>query len=187
MSHHAVRERLVNGSYIAAFDMQSGPAPAAALPSLTYSEDMHLHINGDTVHIVHVPNAHTDGDSFVVFEQANVLHAGDLFFNGFYPFIDGANGGSVRGMIDAVDVMLARTDADTKIIPGHGPLASRSDLVAYREMLATTYERLLKYKNSGISIDDVVLARPLKDLESQWGDGIFNADKWIQIIYPAVN
>ena len=187
MSHHAVRERLVNGSYIEAFGMKSPPAAEAALPAVTYSENMHLHLNGETVHIIHTPNAHTDGDSYVIFEKANVVHAGDLFFNGFYPFIDGANGGSVKGMISAVDSILAHTDADSRIIPGHGPLANRDDLLNYREMLATTYARLLKLKNDGVSADNALLLEPLKDLESEWGDGIFDANKWIQIIYPAVH
>jgi glyoxylase-like metal-dependent hydrolase (beta-lactamase superfamily II) len=186
MAHHAVRERLVNGSYIGAFDMKSGPADMAALPTVTYSENMHVHINGETIRIIHVPNAHTDGDSFVVFEDANIVHAGDLFFNGFFPFIDGANGGSVSGVIAGADAMLALTDADSQIIPGHGPLAKRSDLQAYRDMLATAYERLLALKNQGMSVEDAVAEAPLKDLEAGWGGGIFSADKWIDIVYPAV-
>ncbi len=186
LSHHGVRERLENGSFIAAFGMKSPPAGAAALPKLTYSQDLHLHINGDTVRVIHVPNAHTDGDSFVVFERANVVHAGDLFFNGFFPFIDGANGGSLRGMIAGVDAMLAQVDADTRIIPGHGPLAGRSDLVAYRDMLATAYARLLKLKNDGLSAEDAIMHEPLADLADDWGDGIFDADKWIAVIWRAV-
>ncbi|MDH3759628.1 MAG: MBL fold metallo-hydrolase [Gammaproteobacteria bacterium] len=186
MSHHGVRERLQNGSFIGAFGMKSPPASAAALPTLTYSEKLHLHINDETVRIVHVPNAHTDGDSFVVFTNSNVLHAGDLFFNGFFPFIDAANGGSLRGVIAGVDAMLQITDADSRIIPGHGPLAGRAELQAYREMLASAYARLLKLKNEGKSADQAVAEKPLKDLEAKWGGGIFTADKWIGVVYPAV-
>jgi glyoxylase-like metal-dependent hydrolase (beta-lactamase superfamily II) len=186
MSHQAVRERLVNGSNISEFGMKSKPADKAALPTVTYSENMHLHINGETISIVHVPGAHTDGDSFVVFENANVVHTGDLFFNGFFPFIDGAHGGSVRGVIAGADDMLALTDADSKIIPGHGPLASREELQRYRDMLATAYDRLLALKNQGISVEDAVAKAPIKDLEADWGGGIFSADKWIRIVYSAV-
>ena len=186
LSHHAVRERLAKGSHIGAFSMTSKPAPEVALPKLTYAENLHLHINGETVHVIHTPAAHTDGDSFVIFEQANVLHTGDLMFNGFFPFIDAANGGSVRGMIDAADTMLARTDDASQIIPGHGPLASRADLQAYRDMLATAYERLLELKNQGNSVQDAIAAEPLKDLEASWGGGIFDASRWIEIIYPGV-
>jgi len=88
MAHHAVRERLVSGSYIGAFDMKSRPAGNAALPTVTYSENMHVQINGETIRIIRAPGAHTDGDSFVVSEDANIEHAGDIFFNGFFPFID---------------------------------------------------------------------------------------------------
>jgi len=186
VSHDRVRERLVAGSYIRAFDMNSPPANKAALPVLTFSEDMHFHINGDSVNAVHVPSAHTDGDSIIYFEKANVVHAGDIFFNGFYPFIDAANGGSLRGTIAAVDAMLAATDSKSKIIPGHGPLADKAQLQAYRDMLAIAYARLLKLKNDGVSVEDAIIHDPLADLEAQWGNGIFSGEKWIRITYPAV-
>ena len=146
----------------------------------------HKHINGETVHIVHAPNAHTDGDSFVHFANANALHAGDLFFNGFFPVIDGVYGGSLRGMIEAADAMLALCDDSTKIIPGHGPLATAADLRAYRNMLATVYERLLTLKNQGLTAEEMVAQKPLADLDADWGKAIFNADRWIATIYPAV-
>lgn len=186
MSHHGVRERLANGSFIAAFGMKSEPASQSALPTITFSENMHLHLNGETLRVIHVPRAHTDGDSFVKFENSNVLHSGDLFFNGFFPFIDSANGGSLRGMIVGADAMLALTDSDSRIIPGHGPLADRGDLQAYRDMLATAYARLLKLKNEGLSVEDAIVNAPLDDLEAKWGGGIFDTDKWISIVYPAV-
>ena len=186
VSHDNVRERLVNGSVIKEFDMKSPPANKIALPLLTYSDDMHFHINNDSVQAIHVANAHTDGDSIIHFKKANVVHAGDIFFNGFYPFIDAAHGGSLKGTIAAVDVMLGITDASSKIIPGHGPLGDRAQLQAYRDMLATAYTRLLKLKNEGVSVEDAIAGEPLKDLEEQWGGGIFTAEKWIKITYPAV-
>ena len=186
MSHHAVRERLVNGYNINEFGMKVPPAGKPSLPTVTYSENMHVYINGETIRIIHVPSAHTDGDSFVVFEDANIVHAGDIFFNGFFPFIDGTHGGSMRGVIAGADAMLALTDADSQIIPGHGPLGSREDLQAYRDMLATAYERLLALKNQGVSVEDAIAKAPLKDLEADWGGGIFTADKWVGIVYSAV-
>jgi glyoxylase-like metal-dependent hydrolase (beta-lactamase superfamily II) len=186
VSHDKVRERLVAGSYIKEFGMNSPPANKVALPVLTFSEDMHFHIKGDSVNAVHVPSAHTDGDSIIYFKKANVVHAGDIFFNGFYPFIDAANGGSLRGTIAAVDAMLAATDSKSKIIPGHGPLADKAQLQAYRDMLAIAYARLLKLKNDGVSAEDAVIQDPLSDLEAQWGNGIFSGKKWIRITYPAV-
>jgi len=186
VSHDNVRERLVNGSYIKAFGMNSPPANKAALPVLTFSDNMHFHINDESVNAVHVGSAHTDGDSVIYFRRANVVHAGDIFFNGFYPFIDAANGGSLKGTIDAVDEILAATDSNSKIIPGHGPLADKKQLQAYRDMLATAYARLLKLKNDGVSAEDAVIQNPLADLEAQWGGGIFSGEKWISITYPAV-
>ncbi len=186
VSHDNVRKRMSDGSFIEAFGMKAPPASKEALPVMTFSETMHFHINGDSVKAIHVANAHTDGDSFIHFKNANVIHAGDILFNGFYPFIDAAHGGSVRGVIAAADEILALSNAQTKIIPGHGPLADRAQLQASRDMLSTVYERLLKLKNSGMSVDDVVAQKPLADLEGKWGGGIFTGDKWIKIIYPGV-
>lgn len=186
VSHENVRKRLVNGSFIEAFGMKSPPASKAALPALTFSDSMHFHINGDSVKAVHVANAHTDGDSFIHFKKANVIHAGDIFFNGFYPFIDVAHGGTLKGVIDAADAILSLSNANTKIIPGHGPLGNQAQLQAYRNMLSTVYDRLLKLKNSGASVDDAVVKAPLADLEAKWGGGIFTGDKWIKIIYSGV-
>ena len=185
MSHHGGRQRMLDGSFIAAFGMKSGPASKAALPMVTYSENMHLHINNETVQVIHVPNGHTDGDSFVWFEDANVVHAGDLFFNGFFPFIDGPNGGTIKGVVAGCDAILALTDSDSKIIPGHGGLGDRAQLQAYRDMLATVYARLSKFKNQGLSVDEVIAQKPLNDLKEQWGGGIFSVQKWIRVIYPA--
>jgi cyclase len=186
VSHDNVRRRLVNGSFIEAFGMNSPPADKAALPVITFSEDMHFHINDESVRAIHVASAHTDGDSFIHFENANVVHAGDVFFNGFYPFIAVDNGGSVRGTIEAVDVMLSITDSNSKIIPGHGPLGNKVQLQAYRDMLDTAYTRLLKLKNEGVSMEDAIVNGPLDDLEATWGGGIFDGDKWISIIYSGV-
>ena len=147
---------------------------------------MHFHINGEAVRAIHVASAHTDGDSFIHFKNANVVHAGEVFFNGFYPFIDIDNGGSVRGTIAAVDVILAITDSNSKIIPGHGPLGDRAQLQAYRDMLNTAYTRLLKLKNDGVSVEDAISQNPLEDLEATWGGGFFKGDKWISITYPGV-
>jgi cyclase len=186
VSHDNVRRRLVNGSFIEIFGMNAPPANKAALPVITFSKDMHFHINDEAVRPIHVASAHTDGDSFIHFKKANVVHAGDVFFNGFYPFIDIDNGGSVRGTIEAVDVILSITDSNSKIIPGHGPLGDRAQLQAYRDMLDTVYTRLLKLKNDGVSVEDAIAQNPLEDLEATWGGGFFKGEKWISIIYPGI-
>ena len=185
-SHDNVRERLGAGSFIAAFNMKREALSRKGLPVVTFSEDISFHLNGDNIRAVHAPHAHTDGDSFIYFKKANVIHAGDVFFNGFYPFIDVTHGGSLKGMIKAVDRILALADNNTKIIAGHGPLGDKEQLASYRQMLATAYERLKKLKAEGKTAQEAAATKPLADLEAIWGDGIFKGDRWIEIIYSGV-
>lgn len=185
-SHDNVRDRLRTGSFIAAFDKKRKTVSSEGLPVVTFSKDISFHLNGDTVHAIHVPHAHTDGDSFIHFENANVIHAGDLFFNGFYPFIDVTHGGSLRGTIEGVDRVLALIDENTKIIAGHGPLGNKAQLEQYRHMLATAYERLRKLKAEGKSAQEAAAANPLSEFEEIWGDGMFSGERWIEIIYTGV-
>lgn len=185
-SHDNVRERLKNGSFIQAFNMKSEATEPEGLPVVTFSEGISFHINNDTVKALHVAHAHTDGDSFIHFEKANVIHAGDILFNGFYPFIDVNHGGSLRGTIRAVDKILSLVDGDTKIIPGHGPLGNKAQLESYRDMLWTAYERLRKLKAAGKTAQEAAAAKPLADLETIWGDGNFTGDRWIEMIYSGV-
>lgn len=185
-SHDNVRERLSAGSFIGAFKMKRPPVPKEGLPVVTFSEDISFHLNGDTVHAIHVPHAHTDGDSFIHFKTANVIHAGDIFFNGFYPFIDVQHGGSLRGVIAAADRILVLVDDETKIIAGHGPLGDKAQLTSYRDMLVVAHERLRALKEEGKSVEEAVAAKPLADLEAIWGDGLFKGERWIELVYPGV-
>jgi cyclase len=186
VSHDNVRERLISGAYIGAFKMKLSPVAKTGLPVITFSKNIKFHLNGDTVIVKHVPHAHTDGDSVVYFQAANVIHAGDLFFNGFYPFIDVNHGGSLKGMIKGVDRVLKVADDQTKIISGHGPLGDKKQLQEYREMLAVAYERLNSLKAQGKTAQEAVAAKPLADLEATWGKGIFTGDRWIELIYSGV-
>jgi cyclase len=185
-SHDNVRERLNSGSFIAAFDKKREAVSREGLPVVTFSEDISFHLNGDNVQAIHVPHAHTDGDSFIYFKKANVIHAGDLFFNGFYPFIDVTHGGSLKGTIKAVDRLLTLADDNTKIIAGHGPLGDKAQLAEYRQMLGIAYERLRKLKSEGKSAQEAAAVKPLADLDPMWGDGLFTSDRWIEIIYSGV-
>ncbi|QEA37918.1 hypothetical protein FGL86_01745 [Pistricoccus aurantiacus] len=162
------------------------PQSGAALPVITFSQDIRFHLNGETIDVFHVPAAHTDSDSIVHFRDANVIHTGDTVFNGFFPFIDTAHGGTLEGMIAATERVLTLTDDDTRIIPGHGPLADRQQIQGYRDMLTTARERLGKLKAEGLSAEEAAAEQPLADLEEEWGDGNFSADQWIEIIYDAV-
>jgi glyoxylase-like metal-dependent hydrolase (beta-lactamase superfamily II) len=186
VAHRNVRQQLAKGSTIEAFKMVTPPAPAVALPVITFTDTLRLQLNGETIDLIHVPAAHTDGDSLVVFRNANVIHTGDVWFNGFYPFIDVSHGGTLKGAIAGVDRVLALANDDTRVLPGHGPLGTRAELVDYRAMLATAQERLGKLKARGLTPGQAVAAKPLKDLEARWGDGLFTGDRWIEIIYAGV-
>lgn len=185
-SHDNVRDRLKNGSFIREFNMKREAVDSVGLPVVTFSEDISFHLNGDTVRAIHIPHSHTDGDAIIHFSSANVIHAGDIIFSGFYPFIDVGHGGSIKGMIMGVKEILTLSDESTKIIPGHGPMTNAAELENYLQMLETAYERLRKLKAEGKTAQEAVEAKPLADLEEEWGDGIFNGDKWIEIIYSGV-
>lgn len=186
VAHRNVRHQLAKGSTVEAFKLVTPPAPAAALPVITFADTLRLQLNGETIDLIHVPAAHTDGDSLVVFRNANVIHTGDVWFNGFYPFIDVSHGGTLKGAIAGVDKLLTLANDDTRILAGHGPLGTRAELLDYRAMLATAQERLGALKARGLTAAQAVAAKPLKDLEARWGDGLFTGDRWIEIIYAGV-
>jgi glyoxylase-like metal-dependent hydrolase (beta-lactamase superfamily II) len=183
IAHDKVREHLEKGWSVPMFDMKAEPAKKEALPLITYNDEMALHINGLEVRAYYFKNAHTDGDSVVSFGSANVISTGDIFFTKELPFIDELEGGSLKGTIDAVDQIIAMVNDDTKIISGHGPLAKKQDLLAYRSWLETAYKKLTKLKAKGLTADQVVNRKPLEGLEEHENAWI-PIDKWIKMVYP---
>jgi glyoxylase-like metal-dependent hydrolase (beta-lactamase superfamily II) len=183
VAHDNVRRRMSVEQFNTTFNRRTPPSPAVALPVVTFASEVTLHLNGDDVRLVHVANAHTDGDAIVHFRRANVIHAGDLYFNGNYPFVDVASGGSIRGMIAAADAMLALADENTKIIPGHGPLATARELREYRDMLAAVTERVAAMLREGRPLAEVVAARPTAPYDDKWGRGWFKPDVWVGFVY----
>ncbi len=159
------------------------PSPAEALPQQTFAASYKLHGNGEILALQHVAPAHTDSDIYVHFQKANVISMGDLFFNGMYPYIDPGTGGTVTGMIAAVDKILSLADNYTKIVAGHGPLGNKADLMKSRDMLVTSRDRVEKLKSAGKSALEAVVEKPFADLDAVWGKGIINSDQWIQIVY----
>lgn len=186
VAHDNTKKRMSETHTLAVLNLTFAPSPAAALPQQTFPQSRKITMNGESVSLVHVPPAHTDSDIYIHFEKANVLQTGDIFFNGFYPYIDSGTGGSVSGMLAGATKLLALADKNTKIVPGHGPLGNKDDLMKYRDMLSTVREKLQKLKSSGKSVQEAVAAKPLNDLDAAWGKGLFNTDTFIQIAYPAL-
>lgn len=133
-----------------------------------------------------VPNSHTDNDVYVFFPAANVLQTGDLFFSGMYPVIDYTTGGWIGGMADALDKLLKVGNAQTKIIPGHGPLSSKEDMRAARDMLHIALDRLTAFSKKSASLDDVLKANPAADLEAKWGQGFLKGEQFLRMAYPSI-
>jgi cyclase len=159
------------------------PSPPEALPTLTFSATRRIDANGDSLMLGKIPDAHTDTDIYIKFQKANVLHLGDVFFNGMYPFIDGSTGGSIGGMIEGTNFSMKHADAGTKIVPGHGPLGDLKSLTTYRDMLVTVRDRIARLKKSGQSLKEVLSAQPTKDLDATWGKGFMQPNDFLAIVY----
>lgn len=159
VAHDNVRKRMSTEQFMAALNRREPPSPPAALPVVTFSDGVTFHLNGDSVVVTHVPPAHTDGDAVIHFVKANVVHMGDAFNNAGLPFVDLSSGGSINGIIGAADKVYAMTNDATKIVPGHGPLASRARLRQYRDMLFALRERVQREVASGRSVDQVLALR----------------------------
>jgi cyclase len=181
IAHENTAKRL--GQSHSLLGMTFPASPPEALPTQTFKDSHSLDANGEQVRLRYVPPAHTDTDISILFTKGNVLHLGDLFFNGMYPFIDASTGGNMAGMIASADSALKAVDGSTKIVPGHGPLADRQALTVYRDMLVTVRDRLQKLKTSGRTVDEVVAAKPLQDLDATWGKGFMQPDNFVRIVY----
>lgn len=189
VAHDNARSRLKSGGEIKAFGRVVPPADRSALPVITFAQSMSLHWNGLRLELDHPNPAHTDGDAVVYFyrdDQLKAVHAGDLFFNGFYPFVDVSSGGSAMGMVEGVANILARIDDATVVIPGHGPLASKADLQVYHDFLKSAVAAIAALKSQGKTLEQVIAAKPVAQFEEQWGDGFLKTDVWVGIIYAAI-
>ena len=171
VAHHNVRARLLT----------QGGFPATGLPVVTFADRVQVHFNGNTLEMIHLPAGHTDGDSVVWFKEANVLHTGDLLFNGAFPFIDTASGGSVPGVIVNLTTLLELVPDDVRIIPGHGPLADKDDVRATLDMIRETRATVTEALGRGLSVDEVV-AQGLDPRWASWGAGFINEERWIRTL-----
>ena len=184
VAHDNVRKRMSTDQLInlAGTTSAQKASPKAALPVVTVAGEITFHINGEEVHAFHVPKAHTDGDLIVHFRKSDVIHMGDVFFHNMYPFIDGSSGGTAEGMIAAFDRVLALAGEATRIIPGHGPLASKADLLATRTMLATLTQRIKDLRRAGKSDAEIRAAKPTADFDGRFGGGFIQPDAAVQML-----
>ncbi|MCV2884668.1 MBL fold metallo-hydrolase [Aestuariibacter sp. AA17] len=171
-AHHNVRKRLANNQELTKAD----------LPVVTYADGIKIHVNGDTLDIKHLPTGHTDGDSWIVFESANVVHTGDLFFKDRFPYIDKGAGGTVEGYINNVEMMLSHIDDSTKIIPGHGSLANKAELQAFVDMIKATNQEVQQRKSQGESVDEII-ASGLDKKWASWSWQFITEEKWIKTLF----
>lgn len=186
VAHENVRHRMSRDQFVAVFDLTVPAAPAMALPVVTFSQGVTLHLNGDDVRIIHVAHAHTDGDALVHFERANVLHMGDIYFNGQYPFIDLDSGGGIHGMIEAIERGLALADEQTVIVPGHGPLSNRAELAAYGAMLAGFRNRIAALKAKDMTLEQVLAQNPTAEFDERLGGAFIKPAQLTTFIYRSL-
>jgi glyoxylase-like metal-dependent hydrolase (beta-lactamase superfamily II) len=179
----AVRERLAQQQVVEEYDVKVPPAPPIALPVITFADALNLHLNGDQLTAVHIAGAHSDSDVILRWQDANVVQVGDIFYNGGYPYIDTPHGGSLAGVVAALEGTLARSDAQTVVIPGHGPVASRADLATYRDMLVAIGRKVREDVEAGKSIDEVLATHPTADFDDRYGKGGMNPERFIRLLY----
>lgn len=163
------------------------PSSEIALPNRTFEKEYSLAANGETLKLKHVDPAHTDTDIFIFYENSNVVHCGDLVINnGGFPLIDYDSGGKIAGMVEASNRILTLADNNTRIIPGHGPIADKRTLELFRNLLVDVYERISHLRSQGRTLEETIAAKPLADLNAKWGGGLLNGDQYAEIAYRSL-
>ena len=180
IAHEKVRKRLTDPPVI--FGQKTAPYQPFALPAITYSERMHLYFDGDQIDMIYLPAGHTDGDTMVIFNTAKVVHLGDHYFNGRFPFVDLASGGSVQGLINNIGTAIAMMPPDVKVIPGHGPLATLDDVKSYQQTLTETSKIVQDAMKKGLSLDEIKKAG-LPEKYKAYGSGFIKTDAWIETVH----
>lgn len=186
VAHHQVRERMSTEQFREFTQSTTPPSPDGALPVVTFGDGVTLHVNGEAVTAYHLRHAHTDGDSIVHFEDSDVLHLGDVFFNERYPFIDRSSGGSVQGMIAAVQFAESLCGDHTRVIPGHGPVTDCAGLAAYRGLLETARDRVSELLDRGMGLDEVLAAKPTADTDEQWSWSFIGAADFVTFVVQSL-
>jgi len=183
-AHENVRKRMSTDQFIEALNRKQPASPRAALPVVTFTDTVSFHLNGDSIVVFHVAPAHTDGDAIVMFTKANVVHTGDVFVSAGFPFVDRSSGGSIHGIIGATERVLTGSNAQTKIIPGHGPLADRAKLQAYHDMLVVMRDRMRKEIAAKHTVDQVLASKITAEYDKDWPT---NRERFLRILYQELS
>lgn len=183
LAHENCRKRLSESTRVEAWGFTFDPSPAAALPVVNFNAGLTLHLHNASICVEAYGPAHTDSDLLVEFKEADVVHLGDTWWNGRYPFIDCSTGGSIDGMIRATDTNLSRVTAKTIIIPGHGPIGDKAQLTEYRDMLTAVRERIAMLKKQGQSLAEVLAAKPTLKHDAKFGHALMSPDFFAELVY----
>jgi cyclase len=186
IAHENVRKRLSTEQKSEFFKRTTPASPKEALPVITFGQSLSVHFNGEEIRVIHFPQGHTDGDSVIFFTSSNVVHMGDDFFAGRFPFVDLESGGTVEGLIKNIGEILAKLPADVKIIPGHGAISTVEDLKLYHRMLIETTDVVRKKSAAGTTLDQIK-AEGLPEEWKSWGTGFIKTDLWIETIYRSLS
>ena len=187
LAHQNVHKRMSEEQFMQAFGRKVPPAPLAAQPKITFSEEMNLHYNGESILIFHEHVGHTDGDAIIYFPKANVIHLGDTYFQGRFPFVDLSSGGSVASLVESLNKSLILIDDNTQIIPGHGNVSNRAELLSYRDMVSDMYQRVKQSVEAGLSLEEVQAANLTKSYEANWGGGFISGEKFVETIFTELD
>jgi cyclase len=185
IAHDNVRKRLATEQKSEVFKTTTPPSPKEALPVITFNESLSVHFNGEEIRVIHYPRGHTDGDSVIFFTSSNVVHLGDDFFAGRFPFVDLESGGSIEGLIKNIGEIIGKIPADAKLIPGHGPLSTVDDLKSYHRMLQQTTEIVRQKMTAGKTLEQIK-SEGLPDEWKPWGTGFIKTDLWVETIYKSL-
>ena len=185
IAHDNVRKRLATEQKSTVFNSTTPPSPKEALPVITFDQTLTVHFNGEDIRAIHYPKGHTDGDSVIFFSASNVVHLGDDFFAGRFPFVDLESGGSVEGLVKNIGELITRIPADAKLIPGHGPISTLDDLKSYHRMLQQTTEIVRGKIGAGKTLDQIK-SEGLPAEWAPWGTGFIKTDRWLETIYKSL-
>ena len=185
VAHDNVRRRMSTEQFSKVFNRSTPASPVVALPVVTFNDQVTFHQNGEEIAAFHVSSAHTDGDAIIWFKTTNVIHMGDTYFRERYPFIDVDGGGSIAGLVSAIDRVLGMIDGNTRVIPGHGELSNKAEMIEYRNVIATARDRVKNLIDEGKTLEQAVAAKPLAEFDAKWGTGFIKPDVFLRLIYAS--